>query len=116
MSAFDFGHVAVQDPSVKASGRMSKLESKVFVDPPLEEYPEIVFHKARQDSEMDDVLNSHPEPKQPAANFDFDMSVAPLIGGAQQQDQGNFDFNNDLFQFAVDESARGAKPPEAEDS
>ena len=47
VSAFDFGHVAVQDPSVKVSERMSKLESKVFVDPPLEEYPEIAFHKAR---------------------------------------------------------------------
>ena len=67
---------------------------------------------------MDDVLKSHPEPKQPAAaNFDFDMSAAPLISSGQQQNQGNNDFNNDLFQFAVDESARGAKsPPKADGS
>ena len=42
------------------------------------------------------------------------MSAAPLIGSGQQQDQGNNDFNSDLFNFAVDESARGAKPPEAD--
>ena len=59
VQAFDFGQIAVQDPAAKTSERFSKLESKVFVDPPLEEYPEVVFHKARLNSEEDDVLLTH---------------------------------------------------------
>ena len=72
----------------------------------------MVFKKANSDSDKDDVLNDHPAPKQFAevANnnqmFDFDMS-APVV---EQQNFNNNDVNNDLFQFAVDDSARGAKP------
>ena len=64
MAAFDFGEVAVQDPLKGGnSDRLSKLDSKVLVDPPLEEYPDIVFRKANSDSDKEDVLKDHPEPK-----------------------------------------------------
>ena len=60
VSAFDFGQIAVQDPSAKASERLNKLESKVLVDPPLEEYPEVIFRKARSNSDLEDELKEHP--------------------------------------------------------
>ena len=59
MAAFDFGQVAVQDP-VGNSDRLQKLDSKVLVDPPLEEYPGVVFRKANSDSDKEDVLKEHP--------------------------------------------------------
>ena len=57
---------------------MNKLDSKVLVDPPMEEYPEVIFRKANSDSDREDVLRQHPEPKAEQANFDFDMGSAPV--------------------------------------
>ena len=71
----------------------------------------MIFHKANSDSDKEDILREHPEPKQAISNqFDFVMS-APV---GQQQNEN--DFNNELFQFAVDESPRDPKPIEEPDN
>ena len=62
-AAFDFGPAGWQAPAKEepdAGLRLNKLNSKVNVDPPLEEYPDVIFRKANSDSDRDDVLVEHP--------------------------------------------------------
>ena len=90
---------------------MKSLESQVYVDPPLEEYPDIVFRKAEKESDGT-ILKDHPKPKeknQAEDFFAFDNFAVPVasdqIASANNDDAANA--NSDLFAFAVDNSARG---------